>query len=182
MTQRKVLVVTAGHQALDELDATDIPALAGELSADELAAVQGADNPSASNPFATVGGSVRVATKSLSSAQLLALNSTPIEIVAGQAGKLYVPVGGVVVFTGATVAYAGSATTWVVKVGTAELMYSPSMSIADTSPTVNADYLTPQQASGPSQAGEALTITCDANPTDGDGTASVSVAYYEVTV
>lgn len=141
---------------------------------------------------ATVGGSWKVirvagstdtptyyAEVSLSSAQILALNGTPITLVAaGGAGTIILPEEIIVSYTHVTTAYSAQNTS--IKYAAGASVVS---NITDTLDTYVASQIaiTKPSALGASKwyANSALQVWASANPTTGDGTMKVGV-YYKI--
>lgn len=147
-----------------------------QYSADISAALTGAASPSGANPFST---GIYVATKHLSSADILDLGSTKT-LVTGVPSKVIVPIAlGIVVNAGLSAyAYignlyiqaAGSALAWFVASDITPLTASTSQ--IWTPPATSGSYgdLTTGQ-------GVDLVMATDGSPVDGNGTMDVTVCY-----
>lgn len=122
---------------------------------------------------------IQTATVTLSSAQVLALNSTPILVVpAADAGTVIVPMRGLVEFSGGSSNYA---TNTILTVGStttlADSVYTLSGSIADRT-VPNLLTVTSNTLAG-TVPGDSLSVRVKTgNPTTGNSTVKVTVWYY----
>lgn len=156
------------------------------LDANTAAALAAADSPSASNPFTT---GIKTVTGSLSSAQILALFSAPVELAPAAAGKLYWPIQALLIFHPGVTPYLA---------GSQALVIGPAAPLSSALALVSASFLQEttfdltlllQAALNQSPlyntdcVGAPLFLTVDGeNPTLGDGTLDYVVLYREVLV
>jgi hypothetical protein len=140
---------------------------------------------------AASAGLLKLVSINLTSAQILALNATPILVLAGQgAGTVILPICWQVNVVPGSVAYSGA--------GTMELIWNNASPVvaAGTQTQVNAGL---NEATGTNGLGlaiftaiingsgsagkinQSLYITCTANPSNGNGTATVTVYYILLT-
>lgn len=89
MTQRKALVIDSGHQTFDELDATDIPALAYDASGAAAAAA------AASDPVGTATAAV--------SAHAGASDPHPTYLTAAEGNAVYDAIGAAAAVTATSI-------------------------------------------------------------------------------
>lgn len=121
-------------------------------------------------------------TRTLTSAEILALSSSPVEILPAIPNTNYWIVGAYGVYHKLTTDYTASGFTITLAQGASEFGW-----INDSSLIQNGSYGRQFVATGPAVGtttpGDPVTLTIDtSDPTDGDGTLDVTVLYREVTV
>jgi hypothetical protein len=172
MADNDVIKIASGHQTVGPL-----------LTADELAAVQGAASPSGANPFTT---GIKTVTRTLTSAEIKALYTTPITLVAGVADTVYAFVGAWAVFRAGATAYStnggnlriGSSISYDSGLASSSFIDQAVDQFLFWSPITNPSALNLSAA-----AGDPLSVNLDtANPTLGDGTIDLTVLYYVLDV
>lgn len=120
---------------------------------------------------------INIASRSITSVQVLDLNSTPLEIVSNApTGWVHIPIRGLVEFDGGSADYATN--TFIAIGSTTALATMLVGSIADrTDP--NALTVAAGNAGVPSVSGDSLSVYVDVgNPTAGDSDIRVTVWYY----
>jgi hypothetical protein len=121
--------------------------------------------------------------KSVTSPQLLALNTTPIEVIAAPgAGKAIQVLGAFIAYTYATAAYATNTTLLLVNsTGTNEIASDGGSLISDTSS--NKGYMTIAGGINSIVTNDSVVIEAQTgDPTDGGGTIDVYVTYQIITL
>ena len=128
-------------------------------------------------PGSALPPKVNIASRSITSVQVLDLNSTPLEIVSNApTGWLHIPIRGLVEFDGGSADYA--ANTDLTIISTTSLGKLLLGSIADRT---DPNALTVLSGAGglPSVSGDSLSVLVDSgNPTTGDSDIRVTVWYY----
>lgn len=163
--------------------------IAGKLYSEYL------DGDNSNTPFASISalrtwcnnylepiGAISKVQVSLSSANILALNSTPITIIPTQgSGKFIVPIAIIFDYTNVTTAYTSGSLNFQLG-GVTYAVITSANSIGSVSSIARSVI---QNSAGAQATGVqiltegALTLTSASNPTGGDGTAKVTV-YYQV--
>jgi hypothetical protein len=127
-------------------------------------------------------GIYRVAELSLTSAQILALFTTPIEIIPAQgSGTQIIPLVGIIKYTHVTTAYATNVTLGGIFTGAGQLTFNNAVILTSTvSRTGNFTFVANSGASTRQYIENVpLTITVtNGNPTAGDGTIKIKLPYF----
>lgn len=132
---------------------------------------------------ATANTTIYTVKKSITSPQLLALNTTPIEVIAAPgSGKAVQVLGAFIAYTYATAAYATNTTLLLVNAnGTNEIATDGGSLISDVAS--NKGYMTIAGGINSIVTNDAVVIEAQTgDPTDGGGTVDVYVTYQIITL
>lgn len=128
-------------------------------------------------PGSALPPKINIASRSITSVQVLDLNSTPLEIVSNApTGRLHIPIRGLVEFDGGSVDYATNTS---IAIGSTTALGN--MLIGSIADRTDPNALTVAAVAGgvPSVAGDSLSVYVDGgNPTAGDSDIRVTVWYY----